>query len=235
MKITDAKADASVQDVLAVHIKFNVRGTLRFLSHSESMRLFQRAFTRAGINVVHSRGFNPRPKLSLPLPRPVGVEADGELLTIRIEGEKDDFDEKEFLQKLTNQLPEAIVLVSAEVAETKKTFQTGKIAYILTVRPGSLKSKLKDKIEELLQSESLVVSRQVDAKGNRRDIDVRRFLSKIEIKAQEIEVECRISPEGTIRVDEIMTLLELGAEDLAGPVRRTSVRWQEKYKITGEQ
>ena len=223
---TDFKADTSVQDVLAVHIKFNVAGTLRFLSHSETMRVFQRAFTRAEINIVHSRGFNPRPKISLPMPRPVGVEAEGELLTIKIEGKKGCFDEKEFLSKLAGQLPEGIDLVSAKISEAKKTFQIGEAAYILTVRPGSLKPKLKDRIEELLESESLVVSRQVDAKGRRRDVDVRGFLDKIEIRSQEIEVECKISPAGTIRVDEIMSLLELGQEDLAGPVRRMSVRWQ---------
>jgi hypothetical protein len=38
-------------------------------------------------------------------------------------------------------------------------------------------------------------------------------------------VECRISPAGSIRVDEIVGLLELDEGKLAGPIRRTDVQW----------
>ncbi|MBN2271219.1 MAG: DUF2344 domain-containing protein, partial [Sedimentisphaerales bacterium] len=61
-------------------LKFRIWGNLRFLSHAETMKVFQRACARAGLDVAHTEGFNPRPRLSLPLPRSVGVESDEELL-----------------------------------------------------------------------------------------------------------------------------------------------------------
>jgi hypothetical protein len=38
-------------------------------------------------------------------------------------------------------------------------------------------------------------------------------------------VRHRISPAGSIRVEEIMQLFGLRTQDLAGPVRRTNVTW----------
>ena len=68
-------------------IRFKVEGTLRFLSHAETVRLLERACVRAGLRLRYSEGFNPHPKLSLPLPRPVGVESDEELLCLWVEQE----------------------------------------------------------------------------------------------------------------------------------------------------
>ena len=57
-------------------------------------------------------------------------------------------------------------------------------------------------------------------------MDVRPFLASIEMTSQGIIVECRISPAGSIRVEEVLSLLELDQNMLAGPIRRISVRWQ---------
>jgi hypothetical protein len=42
----------------------------------------------------------------------------------------------------------------------------------------------------------------------------------------DIVVDCKVSPAGTMRVDEILGLLQLAVEDLAGPVRRVCVQWE---------
>jgi len=52
-------------------------------------------------------------------------------------------------------------------------------------------------------------------------------LKSIVLKDRCIVVECKISSAGSIRVEEILNLLELDVENLAAPIRRTSVRWQE--------
>jgi hypothetical protein len=51
-------------------------------------------------------------------------------------------------------------------------------------------------------------------------------LESIAQQAGEIVVDCKIGPAGTIRVDEILSLLQVGTGDLARPVRRTKVQWQ---------
>lgn len=61
-------------------VKFSKTGDLRYISHLDTMRLFQRAFKRAGIGLLHSQGFNPHPRMILALPLPLGCESRGEYL-----------------------------------------------------------------------------------------------------------------------------------------------------------
>ena len=58
-----------------------------WISHLDLMRLFQRAFKRAGLHLTHSQGFNPRPSVSIALPLSVGVESVCELLDFELDGE----------------------------------------------------------------------------------------------------------------------------------------------------
>ena len=67
---------------------FVKRGNALYISHLDLMRLFQRAFKRAGLNLTHTKGFNPRPSVSIALPLSLGVESGCELLDFELEGEK---------------------------------------------------------------------------------------------------------------------------------------------------
>ena len=67
---------------------FEKKGQAIYISHLDLMRVFQRAFKRAGLPLTHSQGFNPRPSVSIALPLSVGVESGCELLDFDLEGEK---------------------------------------------------------------------------------------------------------------------------------------------------
>ena len=56
-----------------------------WISHLDTMRLFQRAFKRSGFHLKHTQGFNPRPSVSIALPLSVGVESICELLDFELE------------------------------------------------------------------------------------------------------------------------------------------------------
>ena len=66
---------------------FEKTGNAVWISHLDLMRLFQRAFKRAGLPLKHTQGFNPRPSVSIALPLSVGVESVCELLDFDIEGD----------------------------------------------------------------------------------------------------------------------------------------------------
>ncbi len=67
---------------------FEKTGRAIYISHLDLMRVFQRAFKRAGLPLTHTQGFNPRPSVSIALPLSVGVESSCELLDFDLEGEK---------------------------------------------------------------------------------------------------------------------------------------------------
>lgn len=66
---------------------FTKTGEAVWMSHLDLMRLFQRAFKRAGLPLTHTQGYNPRPSVSIALPLSVGVESVCELLDFELEGE----------------------------------------------------------------------------------------------------------------------------------------------------
>lgn len=66
---------------------FEKKGRAVWISHLDLMRLFQRAFQRAGYNLKHTQGFNPRPSVSIALPMSVGMESSCELLDFELETE----------------------------------------------------------------------------------------------------------------------------------------------------
>jgi len=94
------------------------------------------------------------------------------------------------------------------------------------MQPQCVDERLRSRIKRLLGTDSLSIERRIDARGNIRNVDVRPFLKSIEFDDKNIVVECKISSAGSIRVEEILRLLELDVEHLAGPIRRTNVQWQ---------
>ena len=66
---------------------FEKRGNALYISHLDLMRVFQRAFKRAGLPLTHTKGFNPRPSVSIALPLSLGVESGCELLDFELEGQ----------------------------------------------------------------------------------------------------------------------------------------------------
>ena len=66
---------------------FEKSGRAIYISHLDLMRVFQRAFQRAGLPLTHTQGFNPRPSVSIALPLSLGVESVCELLDFDLYGE----------------------------------------------------------------------------------------------------------------------------------------------------
>ena len=64
---------------------FEKTGSSVWISHLDLMRVFQRAFRRAGLLLKHSQGFTPRAIVSIALPLSVGMESQCELLDFELE------------------------------------------------------------------------------------------------------------------------------------------------------
>jgi radical SAM-linked protein len=65
-----------------IRIRFSRGEELKFISHLDTMRLWQRAFHRAGIPLAYTEGFSPHPRISLAAPLAVGVTSEAELMDV---------------------------------------------------------------------------------------------------------------------------------------------------------
>lgn len=64
---------------------FEKTGESIYISHLDLMRVFQRAFRRAGLLLRHSQGFTPRAIVSIALPLALGTESRCELLDFELQ------------------------------------------------------------------------------------------------------------------------------------------------------
>ncbi len=68
--------------VQRVRLRYAKRGPLRFTSHRDFARAFERALHRAGVPIAYSQGFTPHPKVSYASAAPTGVASEAEYLEI---------------------------------------------------------------------------------------------------------------------------------------------------------
>jgi radical SAM-linked protein len=75
--------------VQRIRIRYAKRGPLRFTSHRDFARAFERAVRRAGVPIAFSQGFTPHPKISYASAAPTGVASEAEYLEIGLQAEAD--------------------------------------------------------------------------------------------------------------------------------------------------
>lgn len=208
---------------------FGIEGNLRFLSHQETMAMFQRSLVRAGVKVAYSQGFNPRPKMSLPLPRTVGVESFDDMLCVSV---SDDFDVEavdEVAEKIARTLPGGCSINSVSIRRGKFSRQASSATYVFPVGDIALDESFQLRVENLAAAvkagEQMLVERWAGKDKKKRSKDVGGFIESIEIEGDGLVVKSRISDAGSIRVDEVMHLLEIEQGHLSGAIVRKSVQW----------
>ena len=91
-----------------LRIRFGRGEEIKFISHLDIMRLWDRAFHRAGIPLAYSEGFNPHPKMSLAVPLAVGVTSEAELMDISVTRP---VSPHWFTQAVSQQLPAGIIIL----------------------------------------------------------------------------------------------------------------------------
>ena len=67
-------------NIFSYRIRFTKTGRMRFLSHHDLMRLFERALRRTGLPLRMTEGYNPHPIISFPTALGLGIESLDEVL-----------------------------------------------------------------------------------------------------------------------------------------------------------
>src|ERR1700761_4718071 len=65
-------------------VRYAKRGKMRFASHLDVARAFERGVRRAGLPIAHSAGFTPHPKISYAGGAPTGVASEAEYLSLTL-------------------------------------------------------------------------------------------------------------------------------------------------------
>jgi radical SAM-linked protein len=99
--------------VQRLRIRYAKRGRLRFTSHRDFSRAFERALFRARLPMAYSSGFNPHPRISYAGASPTGAASEAEYLEI---GLAEELDPEAVRRQLDASLPDGLDLLEVVVS-----------------------------------------------------------------------------------------------------------------------
>jgi radical SAM-linked protein len=155
--------------VARVRLRFAKRGRLRFTSHRDVARAFERAIRRAGVPMAYSSGFTPHPRISWAGAAPTGAASEAEYVELGLAEHRDP---DQLARELDAALPPGI-----DVLEAVASGGAGKLAERIDASAWELvlhgvdDSQLRAAMDRLLAAETAEVERLT--KEGRRQIDVR--------------------------------------------------------------
>lgn len=192
--------------------------------------MMERALVRQEIPLSYSQGFNPRPRLSLPLPRSVGVLSDAEMMRVKVDlGE--DYDLDRIREELCCQLPDECKVTSVVVSELKVKTQPQSAIYSFSLKQSAITDDFRDGFQVLEESACgkmpIIVNRKAGKRKPARQVDVSPYIASIKMEDETVIVNCLITLGGSVRMDELMQQLSISAKDLSSPIKRVSVEWSE--------
>jgi radical SAM-linked protein len=161
-----------------VRVRFAKRGRLRFASHRDVARAFERAVRRAGLPVSLSHGFSPRPRLSWVGAAPTGAASEAEYVEL---GLAEEVAAERVMAALDAALPDGLDVLAAVAAHPGEPaladlIDAGRWRIEL---PGVAVEQLAHAVEALLAAPSVVVRRET--KNGPRPVDVRAALVSAQV------------------------------------------------------
>ena len=126
-----------------IRLVFKKDGKLKFISHLDLIRTMKGAFSRAGIPIYYSEGFNPHPKMVFALPLSIGCESVCEYLDIKL---NEPMEEKELLERLNAQFPPELQFIDV-YERTTEFLSIGSAKYEITIYEELDESAVKNAFE----------------------------------------------------------------------------------------
>ena len=205
---------------LRIRIRFTETGKVRFVSHRDVARLFERAMRKLRLPVAYSEGFSPRPKLSFGLALSVAHESDAEYLDVEL---TEPIDVDDLPRALSAALPDGIDVVgAAELAPGSESLQQAITSCNWRIEVlGASPVEVTAAVAEALTATELPLERV--RKGKTAITDVRPAILELEVTGPtgdgvELNAHLATSPV-SLRPAELVEVLEFdGASE--GRVRR---------------
>jgi radical SAM-linked protein len=103
----------SAAPVCKVRLRYAKRGKLRFTSHRDVARAFERALRRAGLPMAYSQGYSPHPKVSWVGAAPTGAASEAEYVEVQL---VEHVDPQVVRTKLDAALPDGLAVLEGVLA-----------------------------------------------------------------------------------------------------------------------
>jgi radical SAM-linked protein len=195
-----------------LRLRFAKGEAIKYISHLDLARTWERVFRRAGLPVAYSQGFNPRPRFQIAAALPVGVTGQAELLDVWL---TECLTPEEALPRLHPALPPGLDVAEVEEVELRAPSlqsQMRSAGYRAFVRTQEPENAIRIRIQALLDAPTL--QRQRHHKGKLQTYDLRPLIQALTVEPGEageqvLIMSLKASPQGAGRPDQVLEALGL--------------------------
>ncbi len=183
-----AQPEQQAPPVQRLRVRYAKRGRMRFTSHRDFSRAFERALVRARVPMAYSSGFNPHPRISYAGAAPTGSASEAEYLEI---GLAQHLEPADVARTLAGSLPPGLDVV--EVADVA-TARTGGLTELLEASWWRVETDLavpaaRAGVADFLALDSVPVERMT--KKGLRTFDCRAAVLRLVVDDAEVDASGR--------------------------------------------
>ena len=161
-------------------------GKIRFASHRDIAKVWERSLRRAEIPLVYSEGFSPRPKIASGLALPTGAESECEYLDFHLDDQKYETSNISSIPELLNRvLPEGITITGMVKMQSKYiSLQQSVTSTVWSIEVKEYLEEVYKWVEAVLNSKELVIERT--RKGKQVVDNIRPYIRDIEVEENDL-------------------------------------------------
>lgn len=208
-----------------IRIKYRKEDQVKYVSHLETIKVFQRAIRRSGLKPRYSQGFNPQMHLIFGSPLPVGVTSDAEYADIFFE---EDYTEKDIMTTLKPFIPDGFDLLDCGIRKNEINIMSDieyadyEIRISSQVNPAVI-------IEEMNKRDVIEV---VKVKKNKeKKIDIKPLIVKMSAENDVIRLFCKAGNDINLHPRMFLSAVNSYADAAATEI---SIRRKELYAVRNQ-
>ena len=160
--------------------------------------------------------------MSLPLPRPVGIATQADVLVVSLTREVAC---EEVLRQLGAQMPGGVVLRDAWTLQSSRPIQPETASYAVDLSDAEIPA-VNEHLSRLLAAESWPVQRGAAQSGPAKLLDLRAQLAGAELDRHTLSWTVRFGDGGSVRPGEVLTAMGIDPDKWLHRVSRTAIAWR---------
>lgn len=192
-----------------VRIRFTKQDDLRWISHRDLIRVWERLFRRAGVALSMTEGFHPKPRMNFPSALAVGIAGIDELVEVDL---AEPHTADSLRSAIVSELPPGMEVKQIDVLDAPdRKAQAASITFELPIPP-----ERQAEVANRIDSFSGSVSHSILREGRDKPVDLRPLVSDLSLTNGNLRMQLPVGREGSARPREVLEALGIAELELEG-------------------
>lgn len=191
---------------MKIRIQFSKHGAMKFIGHLDTMRYFQKAIRRSGIDITYTTGYSPHQVMAFAAPLGVGIESDSEYVDIEVNSVTSSED---FVKRLDETMAEGFRIIDIRLLPDNTGNAMASVAaagYLVNFRNGrGPEFDINEAVKLFNEKEHIAVTKQT--KKSESEIDIRPGVYELSVSDDGLYMLVDASSSGNIKPELVVKTL----------------------------